>query len=410
MQNAGIKYLVILVFCLTVLDVQFPGCNLRLAVPGALAEKPNEEYKRIQKDLKTHKKKLESVKKVEKSVLEDLRKTTAELNEIERQLAQQREKIKTMQRNIAALQEEIKSDSAALQLHKNHLKKRLRTLLMFNIEKDAILILLSGDDVSQSFRVVRYLRDISARDFKLIEQYKEELKILSAKELGLKKLFVELKSEEKKLAKLEGDLKDKKKEREALLANVRKEKSIYENMIKDLKEASNKLLSIIQESERREKELRKKKSAKHKPGAKEEVYEDSEFLRQKGKLHWPASGNVAIQYGTQVDPLFNLPVFRSGIHIKSENGSAVKAVYSGKVVYADEFKGYGQLVIISHGGGYHSLYGNLGKIFSKNGAIIKDNQAVGEVGESNTLGTSGLYFEIRYKGKPLDPQQWLTKK
>jgi septal ring factor EnvC (AmiA/AmiB activator) len=66
-------------------------------------------------------------------------------------------------------------------------------------------------------------------------------------------------------------------------------------------------------------------------------------------------------------------------------------------------------VVVSHGGSYHTLYGNLSKIFLENGAIIKEGEAIGDVGESTALGTSGLYFEIRYKGKPLDPQQWLSK-
>ena len=379
-------------------------------VPDALAEKPREEYSRIQKSLKSHKKKLESVKKAEQTVLVDLRKTTAELNAIERQLAQQREKIKTIQNNILSLQEDIKTDSAALQVHKGRLKKRLRTLFTFNLEKDALLVLLSGDDVAQSLRIMRYLKDISSYDYGLVTRYKEDLKALAEKETGLRKLSAELKTEEKKLAQLESELKDKKKEREAILANVRKEKGMYESMIRELKEASNRLLSIIRESERHERELRKRKGARPRPGVKEEPQEDSDFLRQKGKLHWPVAGSVAIHYGSQVDPLFNLPVFRSGIHIKTANGAPVRAVHDGRVVFADDFKGYGRLVIISHGSGYHTLYGNLSKIFSKNGAIIKENQVIGEAGESSTLGTSGLYFEIRYKGKPLDPQQWLTRK
>jgi septal ring factor EnvC (AmiA/AmiB activator) len=118
---------------------------------------------------------------------------------------------------------------------------------------------------------------------------------------------------------------------------------------------------------------------------------------------------VAIKYGSQLDPVFNLPVFRSGVHIKAASAAPVKAVNQGKVVFADEFKGYGQMVILSHGDGYHTLYGNLSRIFTKNGSIIKEDQQLGEVGDSDALGSHGLYFEIRYRGKPLDPQQWLKK-
>jgi septal ring factor EnvC (AmiA/AmiB activator) len=140
---------------------------------------------------------------------------------------------------------------------------------------------------------------------------------------------------------------------------------------------------------------------------KEDAY--VQFARLKGTLNWPVRGTVAVQYGTQMDPLFNLPVFRSGIHIKAAEGAPVKAVHEGKIVFADSFKGYGQLIIVNHGGGYHTLYGHLSRIFPKNGAIIKVNQPLGEVGEPAVLGTAGLYFEIRYKGKPLDPQQWLKR-
>ncbi|GER93372.1 hypothetical protein A45J_1111 [hot springs metagenome] len=374
----------------------------------AYAENPHEQYKQIQKDLKSHKKKLESVKKAEKSVIEELKKTNAELNEIENQLTLQRGKIKKIQGNISALQVDINRNKENLNLQNNLLKKRLRVLQKMSKTNDALLILMSGEDISQTVRSLRYISDISTYDQKLITKYKETVNILSEKQNNLKKLHSELKTEEEKLSRLETSLKEKKKERETLLVSVRKEKKNYEKMIKELQEASNRLLRIIQESERRESELRKKKGAKPKT-KEEETVEDSGFARLKGRLPWPVNGTVAIQYGTQIDPLFNLPVFRSGIHIKASNGTPVKAVHEGKVVFADEFKGYGQLVIISHGSGYHTLYGNLSKIFLKNGVIIKEHTTIGEVGESNAIGASGLYFEIRYKGKPLDPQQWLKK-
>ncbi|MEW5746420.1 MAG: peptidoglycan DD-metalloendopeptidase family protein [Nitrospirota bacterium] len=383
---------------------------IHFSSPALLAEQPRDEYNRIQKDLRTQKKKLDTVRKVEQTVLEDLRKTAAELGAIEEQLTTQRRKIASLQYTIAKLQEEIKSDSAALQGHKGRLKKRLRTLLALNMDTDALLVLISGEDIAQTLRTMQYLRDIAAYDYALIRKYKEELRILAEKETGLRQLHVQLKGEEKKLSLLETSLKEKKRERETLLASVRKEKGLYENMIKELRESSNRLLRIIQEAERRERELSKKRKTKSKSGAKEEEpFEDSDFLRAKGKLPWPVAGSVMISYGSQVDPLFNLPVFRSGIHIKTTDSATVRAVHEGKVVFAEDFKGYGRLVIVSHGGGYHTLYGNLSKIFSRDGAIIKDNQSIGEVGESTVLGSPGLYFEIRYKGKPLDPQQWLRR-
>jgi septal ring factor EnvC (AmiA/AmiB activator) len=386
------------------------GVYCLLFSPGiSSAESAKEEYKRIQKDIKKHKKKLEKTEKVEQSVLEELRKTSAELKGIESHLSVQRKKIKELQNTITLLQKEIDDKKESLQTQSNLLKKRLRILQRFSRERDVLLIIIAKEDTSEALRVMRYLRDISAYDYELINKFKEDLGILNEKQIEIQKLFTVRKSEEEKLIRLETSAKEKKRTKETLLVKVRKEKGIYEKMIADLKESSNRLLKIIQESERKEKGTRKKGITKVTPKRKEELPEDSAFTKLKGRLPWPVNGSVAIQYGTQVDPIFNLPVFRSGLHIKTSFGTPVAAIYDGKVVYADNFKGYGQLVIVNHGSGYHSLYGNLSKIFSKNGAIIKENQTLGEVGESSTLGTSGLYFEIRYRGKPLDPQQWLKR-
>jgi septal ring factor EnvC (AmiA/AmiB activator) len=163
-------------------------------------------------------------------------------------------------------------------------------------------------------------------------------------------------------------------------------------MISELKEASRRMLEIIKES------------------TKTDDYEGKGFTQLKGKLLWPADGKIAIPYGSHKDPQFDTPVFRNGIHIQTDSAGDARAVYGGKVIFAEWFKGFGQLVIINHGSGYHTLYGNLSEIFSKVGDIIKENQVIGKIGISGVLNAQGIYFEIRYKGKPLDPTQWLKKK
>ena len=222
--------------------------------------------------------------------------------------------------------------------------------------------------------------------------YKETIKNLAEQESRLKALHAELKKSEEKIQANEKAIAEKKRGKEMLLSSVRKEKSSYEKMLKELKEASNRLMEIIRRSEEAE------------------AYAAKGFHNLKGKLDWPVSGKVVIPYGAQKDAQFNTPVFRNGIHIKADDNTSAKVVHGGKVVFADWFKGYGQLVIISHGEGYHTLYANLAEIFYKVGDIIKGQQAVGKVGESGTLNAPGLYFEVRYKGKPLDPMQWLKKR
>jgi septal ring factor EnvC (AmiA/AmiB activator) len=190
----------------------------------------------------------------------------------------------------------------------------------------------------------------------------------------------------------ENELAEKKEEKEAILHSVRTEKTAHQKMIADLREASRRMLEIIRESSRTD------------------DYEGKGFSQLKGRLIWPSDGRIAIPYGSQKDTQFDMPVFRNGIHIQTDASADARSVYAGKVIFAEWFKGFGQLIIINHGGGYHSLYGNLSEIFSKVGDIIKESHVIGRVGTSGILNAPGIYFEIRYKGKPLDPMQWLKKK
>jgi septal ring factor EnvC (AmiA/AmiB activator) len=121
-------------------------------------------------------------------------------------------------------------------------------------------------------------------------------------------------------------------------------------------------------------------------------------------------GRVAIPYGEYKDPEYGITVFKNGLEIAPEQGEKPKAVAGGRVVYADWFKGYGLLLIVDHDNGYHSLYGNLSEIFLKSGDILIEGTVVGNIGNSQILNYPTLYFEIRHKGKPVNPSQWLTRK
>lgn len=376
----------------------------------AIARNLQEEYKQMQQEMKTQRKKLESTKKTERNVVDELKKIKTDISEIENKLEIQRSKIVNLRENINNLRVEINNYNKKLAHQVVLLKKRIKTIQRMTYENDPLLIVLSEEDPLKVLKSIRYLKDISAYDQSLIRRYNTTLIVLNEKVRKLQGFEVELQKEEDHIKRLELSHKEKKNQKEKLLVSVRKERSHYENMIRELRESSNKILKIIEESNRKERELKKKRGIEPKPGIKDEdLPEHSAFTKLRGKLTWPVTGSIVIPYGQQLDPLFNLPVFRSGIHIKTIPNSQIRAVYEGKVVFADHFKGFGQLIILNHGGGYHTLYGNLSRLFSHNGAIIKERQVIGETGESQLIGAHGLYFEIRYKGKALNPEHWLRK-
>ena len=380
-----------LLFCAFALLLLFTDTAVHAENQQAATD-AKEEYKKIQKEIDTHREKIEKTKKLEHSILEELDRTNMALNHVQAELRKYREKLRVTENEIRKVETNISVNKAKLAKQTEWLKRKLRIMQRHGYSGDVILLLSTSGDIAQLMRRLRYIKEITVYDHKMLEGYKETLNNLDKQENHLKSLRAQLKANEEDIEVHAADISEKKKNKERLLSSVRHEKSSYEKMLKELKEASTRLLEIIRKSEETD------------------TYYAKGFHNLKGKLHWPVKGKVAIPYGAQKDPQFKTPVFRNGIHIKAEDDSSAKAVYEGKVVFAEWFKGYGQLIIISHGEGYHTLYANLDEIFYKVGDIIKEQQVIGRVGESGTLNSTGLYFEIRYKGKPLDPMQWLKKK
>jgi septal ring factor EnvC (AmiA/AmiB activator) len=128
----------------------------------------------------------------------------------------------------------------------------------------------------------------------------------------------------------------------------------------------------------------------------------------RGALPWPAQGIVTGRFGRQTNSRFGTAIARSGIEISVAEGQTVRSVHEGTVAYADQFTGYGNLVIVDHGDSAYSLYGYLSSLEVARGAHIGAQTQVGASGRDPS-GNPAVYFELRIDGKPVDPLQWLKK-
>jgi septal ring factor EnvC (AmiA/AmiB activator) len=126
----------------------------------------------------------------------------------------------------------------------------------------------------------------------------------------------------------------------------------------------------------------------------------------RGDLDWPVAGGIRQRFG---DTSGNRRGMSNGIDIDAAEGSPVRAVHSGTVVFADRFAGYGNLVIVDHGAQTFSLYGNLLDLARSKGDHVDQGESLGTVGYA-LAGAPGLYFELRVDGRPVDPLQWLKKR
>mgnify|MGYP001815372029 CR=1 FL=1 len=134
---------------------------------------------------------------------------------------------------------------------------------------------------------------------------------------------------------------------------------------------------------------------------------NSEFRKLKGKLRLPVIGELTNRFGR---PRKDSGLSWKGLFIAASPGGEVKAIASGHVVYADWLRGFGNLLILDHGSGYMSLYGNNEALFRQVGDRLGAGETIATVGNSGGNPDSGLYFELRHKGKPFDPLPWVNLK
>lgn len=133
------------------------------------------------------------------------------------------------------------------------------------------------------------------------------------------------------------------------------------------------------------------------------------FAALRGKLPRPAPGAISVGFGRVIDPRFKTVTLQNGVDIAAPTGAPVRAIAAGRVVHAGWFKGYGNLIIIDHGEGFHSLVAHLGTMQTAMGEEVAAGAVLGTVGDSGSLKGAYLYFEIREHGRPVDPRPWLRE-
>ncbi len=253
------------------------------------------------------------------------------------------------------------------------------------------MVLASAEDMSQAIRRWYYFQALARYDYDVMKGYLKNLEKLNRQKKKKEKLLTVLKKEKDKLIEAERVLRIQRQKKVQFLASLARKEKLYKQMISELKATERKIYRMLKEAERKRTTL-------------------SGFRRMKRHLPWPVKGSVALPFGSYIDPKYKTRVFRNGIYIKAEEDSPVRAVYDGEVIFADWIEGYGKVVILRHGEGYYTVYGGLSEITVKKADVVSRGDILGRVGESGVLNEPALYFELRFRGKPLNPIYWLSVK
>ncbi|HRK56739.1 MAG TPA: peptidoglycan DD-metalloendopeptidase family protein, partial [Burkholderiaceae bacterium] len=133
-----------------------------------------------------------------------------------------------------------------------------------------------------------------------------------------------------------------------------------------------------------------------------------DFARLRGQLAPPVQGKLSARFGQRraLEGAGKAPTWK-GIFIQAQEGTEVRAVAAGQVLFADWLRGFGNLIILDHGDGFLSVYGNNEKLLRQNGESVQAGQAIASVGNTGAHEQAGLYFEIRANGQAIDPLKWV---
>ena len=336
----------------------------------------------------------------------------AELEQIDRRLADKGRDVARIDARVRGVQTEIHSLGGEIQKletwrggQQEALARRLRVLYKIHNQGAALPLILGGDDVTTRATVIRQLGSLTALDARLISEYRltsDSLADRRGREDARRQELATLRAEAtREQAEIDHDA----AKRRALLARVRDERAYHERMVGELTEASRRLEAFIRDLQAKQRRLARVPPPRA-PGETPSVG----FGELRGRLPWPASGRILTAFGAQVHPRFGTKTFRNGVDIEASEGTDVAAVYAGHVVFTGWFKGYGNLIILDHGHEYYTLYAHVADILVKEGDDVRQAQRIGTVGNTGSLAGPRLYFEVRYQGKPQDPEQWLRQR
>lgn len=256
--------------------------------------------------------------------------------------------------------------------------------------QDFLKLLLNQESPDTFERMARYHRYFTDARLEALDDYRQTLDDLADNRFQLETRADEERSRREELKTREQALVREREDRRGLIAGLDREMEDKTSERKRLEADRNRLEQLFAELSRRATEL-----------------DGSAFLARKGSLPWPLRGRVTNAFGqSRADGRLTW----HGMLIAAEEGTEVKAVFRGRVVFANWLRGFGLLTIIDHGGGFMTLYGHADVLLKTVGDWTEGGEVIARAGKSGGQQLSGLYFEVRQKGAARDPISWLQRR
>ncbi|MCM0082029.1 peptidoglycan DD-metalloendopeptidase family protein [Geomonas sp. Red32] len=390
---------------------------LLLLVPSLSLAGVREDLQGVKKQIKEKNALLSKTKKVETQV-------SGELQQIQKSLADKQASLVNLGRDLAVVEkgvgktmQEIERERQEAEKKRQQINRRVAALYKGG-DTGNLRVFFSSESFPQMSENLKYLRSVLENDKKLFAQYNENLDRLRGLKQRLEQEAARKEGIRQSMEAKKREIEEEKQKKAEYLAKVRKDKQGYVASIKDLQANARRLQTMFAKLEARNRkalEARNRKgysSRAHGKGEQANLLPapppvpDHGMGSQRGRLSMPVKGTIVDRFGRHKSPEFNSFTVSNGISVAAPAGTPIRAVYDGEVIFANYFKGYGNMVIVDHGGGFFSLYAHASSVAKKVGSKVARNDVLASVGDVDSAKGPMLYFEIRYQGKPVDPSPW----
>ncbi|MGJ8688418.1 MAG: murein hydrolase activator EnvC family protein [Gammaproteobacteria bacterium] len=376
------KWPLILVVALCVLWVGNPANSAQEAPPEEQLEQLNAAIASIESWLN-------SASNNRSTLENELRITTQQIESTNLDITRNRTAITALeeQRNTLSARRDALEEEKSVQ--QDLIQQALRASYISG-QESYLKLLLNQEDPSLSARMLRYFSDFNQERMERIALFRETLSELASTSKQLDSNAQELTTRQSALEAQRASLNDDSQHREELLNALKDDIAARSGELQQLSEDREHLESLIEQIQ----------EAIASIPAPDQI---TPFAQAKGNLPWPVAGAPLNRFGAAYS---DGNLHRQGIVLSAEQGSAVRAVHPGRVVFADWLRGSGLLVVVDHGDGYLSLYAQNQSLVKGKGDWVNRGEALATAGANGGTGQAGVYFEIRHNGQALDPAQW----
>ena len=383
-------------------------------------KKKERALEKLRKEIDAYEQRIHESEKKEKVTLDRLDNYEKQSNLVRLLLSELIDEEEDLQTSIALTADNITFLGKQLSFLKLHYAKYVTSVYKYGRVYD-LETLLSSKSINQLYIRIEYLKRFSDQRKKDLEKIQEKHRLLEIEKADLQ---VKLQEQQEVIAdkqKEENFLQQKKQKRSLALKEIRKDKAVMKKELVRKTQAAQELENLITdlvEKERirkeREAELARERAAERERLKLKKIEEPpaetgTPFDSRKGRLPWPVSaGTVVAHFGNHVHPVLKTITQNTGIDISIKSGAPVKSVADGEVAMIHWLPSYGNLVILRHPGGYHTVYAHLSDISVAEGQKVKDGTVIAKSGDS--VSGSILHFEVWKEKDKQNPELWLSKR